>query len=161
MSAKASKQATGQALHDLFREVFALHGTLTAVMDEVHEQAGLSSPQIRVMRFLSQSGSATVPDVAFALGVSRQFIQKVCNDLHALGFMDFSDNPRHKRSKLVGLSPLGLKAFLKAQQKEESIIKHALPGISSKKVQEARILLATIRKKVSGLDRLLPKPESL
>ncbi len=81
MQEKDSKKHTGAALHDLFKEVFAVHTTLSRLIDKVHEQTGLTTPQRKVMQLLDQGDMATVPDMASRLGVSRQSIQVVCNDL--------------------------------------------------------------------------------
>ncbi|MCP4709984.1 MAG: MarR family transcriptional regulator, partial [Planctomycetes bacterium] len=122
MAGGASKRTRGKELHDLFREVFALHAALSGVMDEIHNQAGLSTSQHRIIRVLSGIGPATVPDMAAVLGVSRQFVQAVCNDLCSNGFLEFMDNPRHKRSKLALLTDSGRHAFRRARRKENKII---------------------------------------
>ena len=145
MVEKNAKYKTGKALHDLFREVFKLQAALSAIMDTVHEQAGLSTSQHKIMRAVSQIGPATVPDVAAVLGVSRQFVQTVCNNLLSCEYIKFRANPRHKRSKLVALTERGRNAFQQARRNENKIIEQALPGIDPQKAIEARKLLASIR----------------
>ena len=145
MVQKSVKHKRGKALHDLFREVFKLHAALSEIMDRVHEQAGLSTSQLKIMRVLSRIGPATVPDVAAVLVVSRQFVQTVCNDLLADGFLEFTDNPRHKRSKLVLLTEPGHRAFRQARKNENQIIEQSLPEIDPVKATEACELLKYIR----------------
>ena len=145
MAKKTVNYKTGKALHDLFREVFGLQAALSAIMDTVHEQAGLSTSQHKIMRVLSQTGPATVPDIAADLGVSRQFVQTVCNDLFSCEFIEFSANPRHKRSKLAALTERGRSAFRRARKNENKIIEQALPGIDPVKATEACELLQSIR----------------
>ncbi len=145
MAEKSVKHKAGKALHDLFREVFELQAALSAIMDMVHEQAGLSTSQHKIMRALSHIGPATVPDVAAALGVSRQFVQTVCNNLLSCEYIEFSVNPRHKRSKLAMLTERGRNAFRQARMNENKIIEQALPGIDPVKATQARKLLASIR----------------
>jgi len=138
--------ATGQALHDLFREVFALQAALAAIMDQAHLQAGLSSSKHKVMRVLTRIGPTTVPDIAAGLGVSRQFVQTVCNQLLADELIAFAPNPRHKRSQLVDLTERGQTAFQRARRKENRIIEQVLPGFDGQRAADARALLETIRK---------------
>lgn len=138
----------GKEIHDLFREVFVLHGVLSHVMDMVHEQAGLSTSKHRIMRSLIRMGPATVPDVAAVLNVSRQFVQKTCNELYADGFIEFRDNPRHKRSKFVLLTKSGESAFAQARQKENAIIEQVMPDIDPDRAAEAREILKSIRKAI-------------
>jgi len=151
MAEKTIKHTAGKELHDLFREVFELHAALSSIMDKVHEQAGLSTSQHKIMRALSHIGPGTVPDMAAVLGVSRQFVQTVCNDMLSRGFIEFTDNPRHKRSKLAALTESGRIAFRQARQKENEIIEQALPGIDSDKVIEACKLLECVRKAVQKI----------
>ena len=151
MAEKTIKHTAGKELHDLFREVFELHAALSSIMDKVHEQAGLSTSQHKIMRTLSHLGPATVPDLAALLGVSRQFVQTVCNDLLSRGFLEFTDNPRHKRSKLAILTEPGRIAFRQARQKEDTIIEEALPAIDPGKAAEACELLEGIRKAVQKI----------
>jgi DNA-binding MarR family transcriptional regulator len=70
--------------------------------------------------------------------------------LHGRGFLEFRDNPRHKRSKLVALTESGRSAFQQARQKENEIIEKALPAIHPGKAKEAGRLLESIRKAVQG-----------
>ena len=135
----------GKALHDLFREVFKLQAALSGIMDRVHEQAGLSTSQIKIMRVLSRIGPATVPDIAAVLGVSRQFVQTVCNNLLSCEFTEVAVNPRHKRSKLLALTKRGRNAFRQARKNEDKIIGQALPEIDPVRVREACELLESIR----------------
>ncbi len=137
--------AGGREIHDFFREIFMTHAALTRIMDRVHEQAGLSTAQHKIMRRLKGSGPATVPDMAAALGVSRQFIQTVCNHLASRGFIEFTPNPRHKRSKLVTPTEAGQAAFRQARDREDAIIANALPEMDSEKVAEACQLMGVVR----------------
>jgi DNA-binding MarR family transcriptional regulator len=148
MPKKSNQQMAGQVLHDLFREVFELQASLSAIMDKVHERAGLSTSQHKIIRALSNLGPATVPDLAAALGVTRQFVQTVCNNLKASGFLEFKENPRHKRSRLLALTDAGRIAFQQARQKENEIIEKALPAIQPGKAEDAGRLLKSIRKAV-------------
>ncbi|SOD72589.1 DNA-binding MarR family transcriptional regulator [Jatrophihabitans sp. GAS493] len=49
----------------------------------------------------------TVAQAARRLGVSRQNVQRVANDLQREGLVIFSDNPAHKGSPIVTLLPSG------------------------------------------------------
>ena len=139
------KTADGRALHALFREVFALQALLARAMDQVHERSGLRTPHKRVASVLADSGPATVPDIAARLGLSRQFVQGVCNELAAQGMLCFAPNPRHKRSRLAGLSPSGYAALTKSEDLEAAIIAELLPGLDSRSVQAAHALLEQLR----------------
>ena len=118
---KSSAPAKGEELHAFFEEVFRLHGVLAQGMDRVHEESGLRTPQRRLAETLEQEGQMTVPHAAAELEVSRQFVQTTCNDLASLGLVEFFDNPRHKRSRLVSLTKQGLAALARARREEARI----------------------------------------
>lgn len=145
MTAQSKNQEKGKALHDLFMEIFELHAALSKIMDEVHAKAGLSTSQLKILRALRRIGPATVPDIAALLGVSRQFIQNVCNELETKGFIIFSDNPRHKRSRLAALTEPGRTIFQETRHKENMIIEQAFPEITPKEAKDAYELLKRIR----------------
>ncbi|MCP4575318.1 MAG: MarR family transcriptional regulator [Deltaproteobacteria bacterium] len=135
----------GKILHDLFREVFALQAALVSVMDKAHELSGLTTPQRRIMNVIRQKKAATVPEIASLLGVSRQFVQTVCNKMVSLDYVEFKDNPRHKRSHLVALTRAGDVKFDSAHRNENEMIGRTIPDISLEKAEEARDLLTIIR----------------
>ncbi|THB68285.1 MAG: MarR family transcriptional regulator [Desulfovibrio sp.] len=141
-------QATGAELHGLFREVFHLQAVLSEIMDLVHDKAGLRTSHKRVANVIQALGAATVPDVAASLHVSRQFVQTVSNELEAQGMLSFQDNPRHKRSRLVVLTDRGHEVLRRSQHLEAQIIQEELPKVGSAEVEQAALLLKTLRKAV-------------
>ena len=56
------------------------------------------------MRSLAQLGPLTVPQIAQMRPTSRQRMQRLADDLAAEGLVEFVDNPKHQRSKLVRLT---------------------------------------------------------
>src|SRR5215470_7910326 len=59
------------------------------------------------MRSLALLGPLTVPQIAQMRPTSRQRMQRLANELAAVGLVEFVDNPKHRRSKLVRLTPKG------------------------------------------------------
>ena len=59
------------------------------------------------MRSLALLGPLTVPQIAQMRPTSRQRMQRLANELAAEGLVKFIDNPRHRRSKFVRLTPKG------------------------------------------------------
>src|SRR4026209_3044998 len=59
------------------------------------------------MRSLALLGPLTVPQIAQMRPTSRQRMQRLADELAAEGLVQFADNPRHRRSKLVRLSLKG------------------------------------------------------
>jgi DNA-binding MarR family transcriptional regulator len=59
------------------------------------------------MRSLALLGPLTVPQIARLRPTSRQRMQRLADELAAEGLVAFTDNPKHRRSKLVQLTPKG------------------------------------------------------
>jgi DNA-binding MarR family transcriptional regulator len=64
-----------------------------------------------VMKTLIREGPHTVPEIARSRPVSRQHCQTIVNHLYEKGFVEFIENPKHKRSVLVQVSKKGRKHF--------------------------------------------------
>jgi DNA-binding MarR family transcriptional regulator len=59
------------------------------------------------IRSLALLGPLTVPQIAQMRPTSRQRMQRLADELAAEGLVEFIDNPKHRRSKLVRLTPKG------------------------------------------------------
>src|SRR5262245_66094626 len=59
------------------------------------------------LRSLALLGPLTVPQIAEMRPTSRQRMQRLADELAADGLVEFIDNPRHRRSKLVRLTSKG------------------------------------------------------
>ncbi len=59
------------------------------------------------LRSLALLGPLTVPQIAQMRPTSRQRMQRLANELADEGLVEFVDNPRHRRSKLVRLTGEG------------------------------------------------------
>ena len=59
------------------------------------------------MRSLALLGPLTVPQIAQMRPTSRQRMQRLADELADDGLVEFIDNPKHRRSRLVRLTPKG------------------------------------------------------
>src|SRR5215207_9354072 len=59
------------------------------------------------IRSLALLGPLTVPQIAQMRPTSRQRMQRLADELAADGLVEFIDNPKHRRSKLVRLTRKG------------------------------------------------------
>lgn len=98
---------TGEAMADLMLEVAQCFFRLRAL----GQQAGLITSwgggAFGFMRSVALGGPLTVPQIARMRPTSRQRMQRLANELAAEGLVEFRDNPKHGRSKLVRLTRKG------------------------------------------------------
>lgn len=107
---KKPLQATGNEILELSVAVIELYFRLEAITQAT---AGFSQAggEFGALRSLILDGAQTVPQLAHARPVSRQHCQTIINGLAEQGFVEFLDNPRHKRSKLVRVTKKGRARF--------------------------------------------------
>ena len=90
------------------------------------------------MRSLALLGPLTVPQIAEMRPTSRQRMQRLADELAAEGLVTFVDNPRHRRSKLVRLTPKG-----EARYREQNTRLLAIAATMAGAVSEAEIRKAS------------------
>ncbi|MET8472593.1 MarR family transcriptional regulator [Streptomyces sp. NPDC006422] len=99
------------ALADRLAEVFDLVGPLyrrayVAVERDVAAE-GLSSGSRAVLAMLHGRGPMTVPQMGRFQALSRQFVQRMVNEVAERGLVEAVPNPAHKRSSLIRLTDEG------------------------------------------------------
>lgn len=109
---------TGDAFSAVAILILRLAGHLTTAGDALARPAGQTSARWQVLAAL-ESESATVAQIARALGLARQSVQRVADVLAREGLVGYQENPAHRRAKLLRLLPKGravLRAIQAAQQ---------------------------------------------
>jgi DNA-binding MarR family transcriptional regulator len=100
----------GKAFTALVLEVFRLHGRLRAAGDRLGRGLELTSARWQVLGAIDD-GPLPVVQIARNMGLSRQAVQRVTNELDASGLVEFAANPDHRRAKLVRLTGAGRRAL--------------------------------------------------
>ena len=90
----------------LVARVFQAAGEMRRSGDVIAAQVGQTQARWQLMSVVSE-GRWTVPDVARDLGVTRQGVQRIADELVADGLAQYVPNPRHRRSPLVQLTARG------------------------------------------------------
>jgi DNA-binding MarR family transcriptional regulator len=97
----------GEAIADLMLEVAQLFFRIRAVGQRTGLITSWGGGAFGFMRSLALVGPLTVPQIAEMRPTSRQRMQRLADELAAEGLVQFIDNPKHRRSKLVQLTPKG------------------------------------------------------
>lgn len=102
-------------LNHLVLEVFRLNGVLLATGDALVAPFRLTSARWQVMGALAYAATPLpVAHIARNMGLTRQGVQRLVNEMHADGLVALADNPHHARAKLVRLTPTGEAAYAAA-----------------------------------------------
>jgi len=110
-----TRSPAGDAFSALVVQVLRLGGLLTAAGDALSKPAGQSSARWQVLA-AADHAPLTVAQIARALGLARQSVQRVADLLEAEGLAEYRDNPEHLRAKLLHLTARGRAALAEIQQ---------------------------------------------
>ena len=134
------------AITELIFETFRLHGRLIAFGDQMAEAWGLTSARWQILGSVVLSEvSVTVSDIARNLGLSRQAIQRVVNDLESLSFVRLEENPHHKRARLVRLTDRGLKVYGEVDEKFNAWVHSVAADVDLASLGEAQGVMRNLR----------------
>src|SRR5262245_16099478 len=97
----------GEAIADLVLEVAQFFFRLRAIGQRTGLITSWGGGAFGFMRSLALIGPLTVPLIAQMRPTSRQRMQRLADELASEGLVEFIDNPRHRRSKLVRLTGKG------------------------------------------------------
>ena len=97
-----------EALQQLTLNLLELTSAMETKATELTAPHGQTPSRWKVLT--SAAGSPhTVPQIARRMGLSRQAVQKIANALVADGLAFLEDNPDHKTSPFLRLTPKGVK----------------------------------------------------
>lgn len=100
----------GAVLTDLVLEIFRCNGLLLATGDKLGRPLGLTSARWQVLGAVANE-ARTVSQIARAMGLTRQSVQRTADRLGAEGMVAFEVNPHHRSAKLVRMSAQGRQRY--------------------------------------------------
>lgn len=132
---------------DLILEVFRLNGRLLAAGDRLVGDLGLSSARWQVLGAINV-GPLTVAQIGRAMGLTRQAVQRVVNELEADGIVELVDNPEHRRARLVRLTPEGRNRLDEATRRQAGWVNRLSRGVHPDTAQRALELVSLLRQRL-------------
>ena len=133
---------TSAAMSALFVDIFRLNGRLLARGDEIVAPLGLTSARWQVLGAAALSGeAASVAQLARRMGLTRQSVQRIVNDLIAAGLVVMADNPDHRRARLVRLTPSGQAAYAAAMARQATWVAQLSKGFTAGEIEAAQTVL--------------------
>jgi len=133
------------ALLRLFEEIPALFHRLRAIAEDVHGREVRSAGRRGILRSLDRLGPQTVPQLARARPVSRQHIQVLAKGLIEDGLITSEENPAHRKSPLLGLTPKGKRELQAMQQREIELLTNAPLALPAKEIDHVTEALRLVR----------------
>lgn len=100
---------------ELILLIFRVNGRLLLAGDQLVAPLGLTSARWQVLGSIVAAGRPQpVAWLARDMGVTRQNVQRIVNDLERDGVVGFEPNPHHRRAQLVRLTEKGQHLYQRA-----------------------------------------------
>jgi len=106
----APRTAAGDAFSALAVQLFRTHGHLVAAGDALARPAGQTTARWQVLASIEHA-PASVAQIARAMALTRQSVQRVTAVLAGDGLATYQQNPAHRRAKLLAMTHRGREAL--------------------------------------------------
>jgi DNA-binding MarR family transcriptional regulator len=137
------------AITDLVLETFRLNGRLLMAGDALVADIGLTSARWQVLGAIALSPvSLPVAHIARNMGLTRQAVQRLANEMERDGLVRFESNPHHQRAKLVLLTTRGEAAYAATTKRQRPWASSLANGLNVKQIETATATLRTIRQRL-------------
>lgn len=135
----------GDALTALIVSVFRLNGALHVAGDRLVEDLGLTTARWQVIGVVATSPTPLpIASIARNMGLTRQAVRSVTNDLASVGLVKFVANPHHRRAHLVVLTDEGERVHRAAKKRQRPWSRRLRRGLSQGRIEEAAQLLQSL-----------------
>ncbi len=104
-----------------------------------------------MLRILKMNGPQTVPQIARYRYVPRQSIQKLANQMLKDGVIELINNPAHKRSKLLRLTPKGEAVFQKLSDRFSWLCETLAKQQDAVQLQNAVVVVKHLREQLKQM----------
>ena len=120
-----------------------------AAGDILHAPIGLGSGMRGLLLSLEYAGPTSVSKLAAMRPVSRQFVQRLVDELLAGGWVEGIANPQHKRSPLICLTAKGSAAIAAMHTAEEPYLIALGEGLDPDDLAAAARILSAVAERIS------------
>lgn len=139
------------ALTDLIVEVFRFNGRLIAAGDALVAGLGLTSARWQVLGALAMAPAPLpVAHIGRNMGLTRQNVQRIVDDLAARGVLAFEPNPHHRRAKLVVMTEHGAALYAAAAALQGPWAEALGEGLPEAEIAAALSLLTRLRERLDA-----------
>ena len=140
-----------QTLTDIMLTVFRLNGRLLEKGDELVKTLGINSARWQLLGAVALACKPlSAPQIAEAMGVTRQGAQKQLNKMVAEGFFEPQANPHHERSPLYALTKKGQLTIEEAMSRQTVWATSLAVGLAHDDLKHALKLLNQLHQRLES-----------
>lgn len=143
---EAVRTPAGEALTKMMLDLFQLNSLILTAGDRLVSPLGLTSARWQILGVINASERPQpVAWIARDLGGNRQNVQRIVNDLHKEGLVNFEPNPHHKRAQLVVLTDKGHDAYKAAMQLQAPWVNQISNELEAGEIAAMHKVIAALR----------------
>ncbi len=136
----------GEATTELILDVFRLNGRLLIAGDRLVADLGLTSARWQVLGAIASTDRPeSVAWHARNMGLHRQGVQRIVNEMAKEGIVEFQRNPHHKRAHHVLLTVKGQKVFDAAMALQIPWVNGLSKGLKPKDIVTAKRVIDLLK----------------
>jgi DNA-binding MarR family transcriptional regulator len=145
-----TESAEQALLSDAALTSFRLNGQLLAVAEDMARPVGLTAAWWQVLGAVLGEPQS-VSEIARAMGLTRQSVQRIADLLVERGLAAYAENPAHRRAKLVIPTQTGREAVAAISPAHAAAAKALVAELGAARLAE---VLSGMRDLSAALDRL-------
>lgn len=152
MTGKLSDAPQDGGTYELILAVRAVYHRLAHTADALHRDLRIHASQRAVLEALASHGRQSVPSIARTKHVTRQHIQAIVNSLVEAGLAETVENPAHRRSPLLRMTPEGQGRFDRIRVREGRLLTALSAQLGARKLASATRTLRELGEVLGSLD---------
>lgn len=133
--------ATPESICEVVQLLRPLVLQIARVLDRRLGADGIAPRARAVLELLAENGPQTVPDIARQWTLGRQNVQRIADTLIARRLVERVENPGHRKSMRVSLTPGGVTVVRALRAREQQLITTIAPGLGQSDVEGCRRVL--------------------
>ncbi|MEV7471040.1 MarR family winged helix-turn-helix transcriptional regulator [Streptomyces kronopolitis] len=126
-----------ELLYGVIRRLWPLHRRVVRAVERELTGTGLTAGEHALLDALHSEGPRTVPQLARAMDLDRQPVQRWVNHAVELGLAVTAPNPAHRRSSLIRLTTEGAAAIRGVQRFESADLHRRLADLPAEDLRTA------------------------
>ncbi|MEZ6028565.1 MAG: MarR family winged helix-turn-helix transcriptional regulator [Hyphomonadaceae bacterium] len=132
------------AITGLIEEIVQAYHRLTRASDQLHAKLGLTTGMRSVLLTLENGPPLTISAIAVQRSVSRQFMQRLVQDMVGGGWLSLEINPEDRRVSLVAPTAKARRAIVKLRKVETPLFSELQSHFSQADLTRATDVLKRI-----------------
>jgi DNA-binding MarR family transcriptional regulator len=142
-----------EAMSRILWTVPSLYHRLTAIGELIYKRHGLTSGKRSLLNDLAEKGPHSLAEMVRARPpVTRQYIQRLITELRNAGMVEFGENPKDLRSKIVRLTEDGQRVIEALRPSELRLANSLADGHSQAELDVAMRMLASVADRLKDLN---------